>query len=280
MSPGVEPGESALHRLHLQLSAPEKLLIHSGYLKLTTCRRSDVLRYIHHFVRVEVESDHGIVGLRVCRLLLDAQTVALVVELRHPVPLRVIDPVAEYSGPALLLGRVYRILQQSCKPGPMEDVVPENQTHAVIPDKLLPDDECLGQTVRARLLGIFKPHSEIGTVTEKPAEAGKVLRRRYDKYISDSGQHEYRDRVIYHRFVIHREKLLADPLGYRIKPGAGSSGQYDAFHIPLKLFLINTIQVWRQGFTGPAPDTVTRCPGSTGHKGTNINQTIQKKRVP
>jgi hypothetical protein len=44
-----------------------------------------------------------------------------------------------------------------------------------------------------------------------------------DQYIPYPGKHERRERIINHGLVIYRKKLLADSLGYRIKPGAVTS---------------------------------------------------------
>ena len=43
-------------------------------------------------------------------------------------------------------------------------------------------------------------------------------------------QHQPVDRLIHHRLVINRQKLLADSLGNRVKTCAGAAGEDDAFH--------------------------------------------------
>ena len=42
--------------------------------------------------------------------------------------------------------------------------------------------------------------------------------------------HQHTDGIIHHRLIIDGQQLLAHPLGYRAKSGAGSPGEYDAFH--------------------------------------------------
>lgn len=59
----------------------EELLIDGGDLVFTSGRWLDVGCYIDHLVRVEVESDNGIVALGMCGLLFDAEAVAFSVEL-------------------------------------------------------------------------------------------------------------------------------------------------------------------------------------------------------
>ena len=92
----VQPGKTSLHRLNLQFPAPEELLVHRGYLKLTTRRRLYALCYINNLVRIEIEPDNSIVRFRVRRFLLDAEAVSFAVELRHTVALGIIHPVSEH----------------------------------------------------------------------------------------------------------------------------------------------------------------------------------------
>ena len=56
------------------------------------------------------------------------------------------------------------------------------------------------------------------------------MRSRNDQYISDSGQHKDGNGIIYHRFVEDRKHLLAYALGYGVKAGAASAGEYNSFH--------------------------------------------------
>ncbi len=81
----------------------------------------------------------------------------------------------------------------------MEYVVAQNQTHAVVADKLLADDERLRQTVGTRLLGILEPHAVIGSVAQQTAETAQILRSGYYEYVADARQHKHRYRIINHR---------------------------------------------------------------------------------
>ena len=66
---------------------------------------------------------------------------------------------------------------------------------------------------------------------EQAAERRQVGRCRDDEYVPDAGEHQRRQRVIDHRFVVDREQLFADPLGYRIEARSRASRQDNAFHI-------------------------------------------------
>jgi len=47
------------------------------------------------------------------------------------------------------------------------------------------------------------------------------------KTIAQAAEHEGRERITDHRFVVNREQLLADDLGDRKKPAAGAARKND-----------------------------------------------------
>ena len=112
----------------------------------------------------------------------------------------------------------------------MENIVSEHETYGIIPDEIGTDGEGLGETVRGRLLSIFEADPEIGAISKQTLEPGQVARCGDNQYLPDSGKHKHGDRVIYHRLVENREKLLADTLGYGIQPRPASTGENDSFH--------------------------------------------------
>ena len=71
MSACVKPGEASWKSFNLKLSSVEKLLVYCGYLKLTARRRFDVGGYVDNLVRVEVETNNGIVAFGTCRFFFD-----------------------------------------------------------------------------------------------------------------------------------------------------------------------------------------------------------------
>jgi len=50
-----------------------------------------------------------------------------------------------------------------------------------------------------------------------------------NQHIPNAREHQRAERVVNHGLVIHRHELLGDRLRYRLEPGAGASGQDDAF---------------------------------------------------
>ncbi|MNE51873.1 hypothetical protein D3C80_1465210 [compost metagenome] len=110
----------------------------------------------------------------------------------------------------------------------MKDVVAQDQAHRIIADELLANQEGLCQAIGRGLLGIGKSDAELAAVAEQLAILGQVLRCRDQQDFADIGEHQHRNRVVDHRFVVNRQQLLGDPKGDGVQACAGSSGQDDA----------------------------------------------------
>ena len=104
------------------------------------------------------------------RLLLDRQAASRRIELRNAVTLRIVDPIAEDSRTGIPFGTLHGRRKHRFESGPVKDVVSQDQTYALRPDKPLTDQESLSQAVGRRLFGIFEAHAEIRTVTQQTPE--------------------------------------------------------------------------------------------------------------
>ena len=87
------------------------------------------------------------------------------------------------------------------------------------------------QSVGRGLFGVFKANAPIRSVAQETAEGGQVLGGGDDEHLADTGQHEHRDGVINHGFVVDGDHLFGDALGDGVEACAGASGQYDSFHL-------------------------------------------------
>ncbi len=112
----------------------------------------------------------------------------------------------------------------------MEDVVAEDKACGVIADEVPADDECLCEAVGRWLFGVGEPDSVVAAVAKQSLESGEVSRGRDDQYIPDSGQHEGRNGIVDHWFVIDWEHLFRYPLGDGVEACARPTGKYDSFH--------------------------------------------------
>ena len=188
----VQPREAALKRLHLQLAALQETLVHARDLKLPARRGFDTPGHIHDLVGVEVETHHRVVRFRVFRFLLDRQAVARSVELRNPVALRVVDPIAENCGLAILLGRADCLAKKTREARAVEDVVAQNQADRIVPVEIRADQARLRKTVRGRLLGIADANPVVGAVAQQTTETAQILWRRDQEDVADTSQKQRR----------------------------------------------------------------------------------------
>ena len=112
----------------------------------------------------------------------------------------------------------------------VEDIVAEDKGHPVGADEIGADDESIGKPARLLLDRIAEGEAEIGAVPQQALEQMLVLRRGDQQNVPDPGEHQRRQRVIDHRLVEHRQQLLGNDCGHRVKPRARSPRQNDALH--------------------------------------------------
>ena len=86
------------------------------------------------------------------------------------------------------------------------------------------------QAIRAGLLSITEIHAIIAAIAQQATKTRQIIRGGNNEDIPDPRQHEHGDRIIHHRLIEDRQQLLADAFGDGVESGAGSTGQYDAFH--------------------------------------------------
>ena len=82
------------------------------------------------------------------------ETIARTIKLGYAVTLRIIDPIAEYCGFVLLFGGCHRLFENSRETCAVEYIVSKHQTHGIIADEILSDNESLRESIRRGLLGI------------------------------------------------------------------------------------------------------------------------------
>ena len=117
---------------------------------------------------------------------------------------------------------------RSARPWPKKMLSPRIRQTGVVADEVLADQESLRQAARPRLLGVAYPDAQLSSVAEQAAELCFVARRGDDQDFADAGQHQHRKRIVDHRFVVHRQKLLADDESRRIEPGAVAARENDS----------------------------------------------------
>ncbi len=224
--PGVKPGRASVHDLDAELTAPQVLAVDVGDFVLAAGRGLEVGGDVDDLVVVEVQAGHRVITLRLCGLFFDREGLALRVKLDYAIALGVAHGVGKHDA---TLG-VGRGLQDAGHLGSVKNVVAQNQRHRVVANEVAAEHECLRQAVGLVLHGVLKAAAKLRSVAQKLVKQGRVVRCRDEQDFANSGLHQGRKRVVNHRLVVHRHKLLADAVRERMESGAGTAGQDDAFH--------------------------------------------------
>ncbi|MNP19804.1 hypothetical protein D3C76_1123500 [compost metagenome] len=140
----------------------------------------------------------------------DRKCAALLVEIDHAKALRVLDPVAKHGCALRLSDGTDELVAEALA---VEDVVSQNQADRVIANELLANKEGLGQPVGRGLLCKGDLQAKLAAVSQQLTILWQVLGRRDHQDFADTGQHQYRNRVIDHRFVVYGQQLLGDAQG-------------------------------------------------------------------
>ena len=186
---------------------------------------------INHFVRIEIQAYHGVVALWLCWLFLNGDSVFVGVKLYYTVALGIVDAVTEDTSFSFVSHSLYGAFQEAWHAVSIEDVISQDQTGVIVANEVASYDECLGQAVGTGLFSILQPDAVVASVAQQTLEHGQVLRGGDDEDVSDAGQHQYRDGVVHHRFVVDGYQLFADAFCYGIEACSAASGQYNAFHL-------------------------------------------------
>ena len=88
--------------------------------------------------------------------------------------------------------------------------ITQNQTCAIIPNKLLTNSKRLCQTVWRRLLCIGEVHTIITAIAQQTLKSRQIVWCRDNQYITNPRQHQHADWIINHWFVINRHQLFAN----------------------------------------------------------------------
>ena len=226
---GVQPRVSAAEGDDGQRPLPQVHLVERGDLQLPSGRGLDPMRLGGHVARVEVQAGDGVGALGALGLLLDGDGPPLRIELHDAEALGVVHMVAEDRGAArfCVLDGARQVARQAIA---VEDVVAQDQGARLAGDEVLADGERLGESVRARLLGVGQVHAVARAVPEQALEVGEVRRRGDDQDVPDARQHEGGQRIVDHGLVVDRQQLLGGHERERVQARAGPAGEDDAFH--------------------------------------------------
>src|SRR5882724_864322 len=159
---------------------------------------------------------------RMLRFFFETDRATIAVELDHTITFRVAHLITENACSALDRERFTEKIKF-----PVEDVVAQNQARAGVANEFAADQKSLGDALWFRLFCILDLDSELGTVAQEILQHWHIFRRGNDQDIALAAEHEGRERVTDHRFVVNWEQLFAHDLGDRKKSAAGAARKND-----------------------------------------------------
>jgi hypothetical protein len=109
----------------------------------------------------------------------------------------------------------------------VKNVVSQNQGHPIARDEFAIEQESLRQSPRVRLDTVGDLQAQTLARPQQTLEATDVLGGGDQQDLTDSRQHQGRQRVVDHGLVIDRQQLLADRPGHRVQPGPRATRQDD-----------------------------------------------------
>ena len=99
----------------------------------------------------------------------------------------------------------------------IEYIVAKYHRTGIISNKVLANEKSLRQAIRTRLYCIGQVNAKLRAIAKQFFKARCIIRRRNNQDILNACQHQCRQRIINHRFIINRQQLLACYLRQRIK---------------------------------------------------------------
>ena len=225
MGAGIQPGKAAAHLFDRQTAVVQIAFQKRGDFQLAPIRRPDGPCPPGGGAVQEIKARDGKVRRRRLRLFDDRANLSVRLEIDHAIAFGIGYPIAE-DRPAL--APPIGVLQQLRQAMPEKDVVPQHHGRGRAGQEILGQEIGLGQPVGRGLGDPFEAQPPLPAIAQKALELRLVVGRGDDRDLADAGQHQHRNRIIDHRLVIKRQKLLGHAQGDRIKARAGTPGQNDA----------------------------------------------------
>ena len=162
---------------------------------------------------------------------LHAQHLAVLVEFHDAKALGILHIVAKHRAAALILCIGGSGLEDLGEAVAVENIIPQDHGAAVVANELFAQDEGLCQAVRGGLHLVLQMDAVLAAVPQQRLKAGRVGGGGNDQDVLNACQHQRGQGVVDHRLVVDRQQLFAGDHGQRVKPGAGTAGKNDTFHI-------------------------------------------------
>src|SRR5699024_7185372 len=132
----------------------------------------------------------------------------------HSKPFGITDAIAKNGSPMQVFNRFFQLGPKALS---IKDIIPQNEGYIIIPNKIFAYNKGLGQSIGIGLYGILEINAPVVAITQQPFKVGLLLRGGDDKYFPDPGQHQYRQGVVNHGFIVYGSQLFRNAFGYGVE---------------------------------------------------------------
>ena len=223
MRTGVEPGGAAAEEFDAESAGVEVEPVEVRDLEFTALGRFEGARDFDDISVVEIDAGDGVVGFRLRGFFLKGEDATIGSELDDAVAGGVGDVVAKNGGSG---GAGPGGFERAREIMAVEKVVAEDEGRGFGAGEeagVAGDVEGLGEAVGAGLLGVGELEAEVGAVAEQFFKEREIGGGGDDEDLANAGEHQDRQRVIDHRFIVNRHELLGDGDGEGPEARAGAS---------------------------------------------------------
>ena len=154
-----------------------------GDLELATTRRGEMFDHVEGVRAQEVDADRDQVALGDGRLLLEADHLALGIELGHPEPLRIGYAVQERAGPVRTGVELRRHVREITA---AQDVVAEDAAERIVADEGAGEPDRVGDAQGAALVAIGQLQPEVPPVAQQLDDVTDALAADDDHHLADA----------------------------------------------------------------------------------------------
>src|SRR5882757_5158683 len=173
------------------------------------------------------------------RFLFYADGAARVVERDDPITFGIADMIREDRRTRLpSRGRGEHIRQPMAE----ENIVAKHHCNRIVADERRPKNEALCQAGGLGLFGVADADAPLFAVAEQSLKLTAIHRCCDYKDVTDTREHQNRQRIVDHRLVVDRQELLAHSAGDRIEPRPVASSENNPFHGVNSIRLVSSLR--------------------------------------
>lgn len=226
----IEPSISSIHNFDLELSSEKKLGIHRCDFELTPITWDDIFCYLNNIICIEVESNYCKMWLWYFWFFLNRDHMMSSIEFNHSISFWIWYLISKDDRFSFLFDDTHTLPEKYRETITIEEIITENKAYIFSADKIFTNDKCLSESIWRWLNSILNTDSPLTPIAQQSHKCWLIFRCCDNKHFTNTSKHQYRKRIINHRFIIDWHKLFRDSHGYWIEASSASSCENNSFH--------------------------------------------------